>query len=184
MDASDAWLLARLRAGDVDALEQLLRRYRAPLVAYAARVAGPVEAEDVVQETFCRLWAWRATWRPEGSVRGLLYRVTRNLAISRRRRDAARERAARVVRVLGDADAPADAGADLAVEREELRRALARGVGALPPRRRTVFVLRCVHGLSYGEIAGLMDTSTQTVANQLSRALTTLRRSLAPSVLQ
>ncbi len=53
---------------------------------------------------------------------------------------------------------------------------------ALPPRRREVFVLRCVHGLSYREIAGIMDTSTQTVANQLSHALATLRVSLGSAL--
>jgi RNA polymerase sigma factor (sigma-70 family) len=50
--------------------------------------------------------------------------------------------------------------------------------GALPRRRREVFLLRCVHELSYREIATIMDTSTQTVANQLSHALATLRRTL------
>ena len=181
--ATDACLLARLQAGDVDALEALLARYWAPLVAFVTRVAGAGEAEDVVQETFCRLWEWRAAWRPEGSVRGLLYRVARNLAISRRRRDDAHERAARALGAGGET-MPAGAAADAALEQEELRQALDRVVGALPPRRREVFVLRCVHGLSYREIAGIMDTSTQTVANQLSHALATLRRSLAPSLLR
>ena len=182
--ASDARLLARLQAGDVDALEALLARYWAPLVAFVTRVAGAGEAEDVVQETFCRLWEWRTAWRPEGSVRGLLYRVARNLAISRRRRDDAHLRAARALGTHDGAPACTMAAADAAIEREELRQALDRVVGALPPRRREVFVLRCVHGLSYREIAGIMDTSTQTVANQLSRALTTLRRALAGALHQ
>ena len=174
---TDACLLARLQAGDVDALEALLARYWAPLVAFVTRVAGAGDAEDVVQETFCRLWEWRTAWRPEGSVRGLLYRVARNLAISRRRRDDAHERAARA---LGAGDArPAGtmaAAADTAMEQEELRRALDREVGALPPRRREVFVLRCVHGLSYREIAGIMDTSTQTAVSYTHLTLPTTER--------
>jgi RNA polymerase sigma factor (sigma-70 family) len=100
-------------------------------------------------------------------------------AVDARLRADARARAALA---LGDDDAGATAcvpGADDAVEQEELRAALDRVVGALPRRRREVFLLRCVHGLSYREIAGIMDTSTQTVANQLSHALATLRRSLA-----
>jgi RNA polymerase sigma-70 factor (ECF subfamily) len=181
VEAADACLLARLRTGDADALEQLLARYWAPLVAFVTRVSGAGEAEDVVQETFCRLWEWRAAWRAEGSVRGLLYRVARNLAISRRRRDDARERAALA---LGDCREGARAGspADQAIEQQELRAALDRVVHALPPRRREVFVLRCVHGLSYREIAGIMDTSTQTVANQLSHALATLRVALGSAL--
>ena len=179
-ESADACLLARLRTGDADALEALLARYWAPLVAYVTRVAGAGEAEDVVQETFCRLWEWRAEWRAEGSVRGLLYRVAHNLAISRRRHDDARARAALA---LGDCGgASASRPADQAVEQAELRAALDRVVHALPPRRREVFVLRCVHGLSYREIAGIMDTSTQTVANQLSHALATLRTSLGSAL--
>ena len=181
--SSDTLLLARLRTGDADALEQLLERYWAPLVAFVTRVAGAGEAEDVVQETFCRLWEWRAEWRAAGRERGLLYRVARNLAISRRRRDDARARAALAL-ALGDSGerAPASSPADHALEQEELRQAIDRVVHALPPRRREVFVLRCVHGLSYREIAVLMDTSTQTVANQLSHALATLRRSLGSAL--
>jgi RNA polymerase sigma-70 factor (ECF subfamily) len=179
--SADALLLARLRTGDADALERLLQRYWAPLVAFVTRVAGAGEAEDVVQETFCRLWEWRAEWRVEGSVRGLLYRVARNLAVSRRRRDDAHARAALALGDCGEGR-PASSAADRTVEQEELRVALDRVVHALPPRRREVFVLRCVHGLSYREIAVIMDTSTQTVANQLSHALATLRRSLGSAL--
>lgn len=52
-------------------------------------------------------------------------------------------------------------------------------VAALPPPRREVFVLRCVHGLSYRGIAGIVHASTQAVARQLSRALAALRVSPA-----
>ena len=67
-------------------------------------------------------------------------------------------------------------------ERAELRGALRRAIADLPSRRREVFLLRMIEGLSYEEIADAMGTSRQTVANQLSHALATLRRSLATLV--
>jgi RNA polymerase sigma-70 factor (ECF subfamily) len=174
--ADDAALIERLRRGDERALDALLVRFWQPLVAYAERFAGTRDAaEDIAQRTFCRLWERRAEWRPTGSLRGLLYRVAHNLAVSERRAGHAHERAAR-----GHVDRAASVRTPLdAVEESQLRARLERAVQALPVRRRQVFVLRCVHDLSYREIAEVMGTSTQTVANQLSRALTTLRVALA-----
>ena len=64
------------------------------------------------------------------------------------------------------------------VEAEQLRSALDREISLLPARRREIVVLRCVHDLSYKEIAEVMNIAPQTVANQLSSALATLRLSL------
>lgn len=172
---SDATLLARLAADDASALDALLARYWAPLNAFLSRMTGSAEAaEDAAQETFCRLWERRRSWRIEGSVRGLLFRLARNIAISEHRHLRAEDRAAEAAaehtpRYHSVPELP-DA---------ELRAALERAIAALPPRRREVFLLRVVHDLSYKEIATAMGTSPQTVANQLSHALAFLRRALA-----
>ncbi|MDQ6828680.1 MAG: sigma-70 family RNA polymerase sigma factor [Gemmatimonadota bacterium] len=172
----DVALVERLRRGDESALDVLLLRFWAPLVAYAERLADTRDAaEDIAQRTFYRVWERRADWRPAGSLRGLLYRVAHNLAVSERRAGQALERAARVhVDRVPHVRTPLDA-----VEERQLRARLERAIQALPERRRQVFVLRCQHDLSYKEIAQVMGTSTQTVANQLSHALSTLRVTLA-----
>jgi RNA polymerase sigma-70 factor, ECF subfamily len=176
-DASDGELLAGLREGDVAALDVLLERYWSPLIAYVARMSGtPDTAEDIAQRTFHRLWERRATWRSTGSVRGLLYRIAHNLAVSEHRSERARTRAD----VVGGEAAPEPATPLELLENEELREALDRAIQSLPPRRREVFVLRCVHDLSYKEIARVMRISPQTVANQLSHALAALRVALRP----
>lgn len=170
-------LLHRLRAGDEGALQILLQRHWTPLVAYVARIVEPVDAaEDVVQRTFLRLWERREEWSTEGSLRGLLFRIARNLALSERRSRGARLRALEGLTARGPRRSertPADHLAD-----SELGRELERAIDALPGRRREVFVLRCVHGLSYAEVAEVMGISQQTVANQLSRGLATLRETL------
>ncbi|MGH7503301.1 MAG: RNA polymerase sigma factor [Longimicrobiales bacterium] len=173
---TDTDLLAGIRAGRADALEALLERYWAPLVGYVARRSGSSDfAADVVQDVFCRIWERRTEWRSHGSVAGLLYRLARNTAVSQQRRGRARERAAGTYRRLMLNRTPPP----LPAERVELRDALEAAIARLSPRRREVFELRMLDGLSYQEIAHAMGTSKQTVANQFSRALTLLRESLA-----
>lgn len=174
-EPSDTVLLARLRASDDAALDTLLARHWSPIFLYALRRTGSQDAaEDVAQEVFCRLWERRTSWRSKGSVRGLLFRLARNFAVSEHRRDGAQERAQHTFAArVGDLTL-----APLSPEQPALRAALERAIAELPPRRQEVFLLRMVDDLSYQEIAEIMGTSKQTVANQLSRALATLRRSL------
>lgn len=173
----DDEVLERLRRGDVQALDAFVRRYWSPIHAYVARMSGsPDAAEDIAQRTFHRLWERRASWRPAGSVRGLLYRIAHNLAVSEYRAERAR---ARADTAASEARPEPPDPLDLAAN-EELRDALDRAVQALPPRRREVFVLRCIHDLPYKEIARIMGISPQTVANQLSHALAALRVTLRP----
>jgi RNA polymerase sigma-70 factor (ECF subfamily) len=171
---SDLELIRRLRRDDTAALDVVLRRYWPPLVAYLVRLLGSTDAaEDVAQRTFCRLWDRRGSWRDDGSMRALIYRVARNLAISEQRHHDAEMRSAALADVARSNPTPLQL-----LEDKQLRRELEGAIAALPERRREVFVLRCIHDLSYKEIAEVMGTSPQTVANQLSLALTTLRRSL------
>jgi RNA polymerase sigma-70 factor (ECF subfamily) len=172
---SDATLLERLASDDASALDALLARHWSPLVAFIARMTGSDEAaEDAVQDAFCRLWERRGTWRPAGSVSGLLFRLARNIAISEHRHLEAEHRAAGVAGETAPRHHDAPELPDAA-----LRVALERAIAALSPRRREVFLLRVVHDLSYKEIAAVMGTSPQTVANQLSHALAALRVALA-----
>jgi RNA polymerase sigma-70 factor (ECF subfamily) len=174
--ASDTALLAGVRGGDARALDALLERYWPAVFAYVLRRTGSRDAAaDIAQDVFCRFWERRAGWRPGGSVRGLLFRIARNTAISQHRRGRARERA-----TVGFAELYEDrAPAPLPAERAELRTALERAIAALPARRREVFQLRMVDDLSYDEVAEVMGISKQTVANQLSHALAALRLALA-----
>lgn len=177
MECSTAELLRRLREDDAGALDLVLREHWGPIVTYLARwLESRDAAEDVAQQTFIRLWEQRSSWGLEGSLRGLLFRIARNLAISYQRSLEARGRAGLRFVSEEDSRSPSSPLEDVLVG--ELGRALDGAIGALPERRREVFVLRCIHGLSYNEIAAAMGISEQTVANQLSRALATLRSSL------
>jgi RNA polymerase sigma-70 factor (ECF subfamily) len=145
------------------------------VVDYVTRLTTSVDAaEDVAQRTFLQLWDRRTHWRAEGSMRALLCRIARNYAISDHRRQSAADRSAAAFMELTE---PAIPVRDL-LESEQLRSALDHEISLLPARRREIVVLRCVHDLSYKEIADVMNIAPQTVANQLSSALATLRVSL------
>jgi RNA polymerase sigma-70 factor (ECF subfamily) len=176
---ADRALMLRLRGGDESAMDELLRRYWSPLVAYVANlIDDKAEAEDVVQETFLDLWNRSARWEASGSVVAFLYQVARHLGLNRARRRRVRWRwAGGVKRGVQAQNQPA---ALELIERAELAAAIEEAIQTLPPRRREVFTLAYVHGLRHAEIAVVMGLSRQTTKNQMSSALGQLRQSLRP----
>lgn len=172
----DGELIEGIRSGDSSTLERVMEAYWSVLVQYAGRILdGGSDPQDVVQEAFIRLWSRRERWSTEGSVRSLLYTVTRNAALDERRRQARGEKAAMAA---DPPNAPSLPSADAAAV--QLRQAAADAVSGLPPKRQEVFRLAREQGLSYAEIATVMGVSPQTVANQMSLALSDLRKALAP----
>jgi RNA polymerase sigma-70 factor (ECF subfamily) len=176
-EARDSQLMARVHAGDSDALDALLKLYWSPLVAYGARVLWNWDAaEDAAQETFVRIWQRRAEWGSDGSARALLFRIMRNLALDEKKRRARREAwGLRRFRPGQRVATPQEL-----LERSELEHEFDRAVQSLPERRREIFLHARVNGLSNSEIAEVMGIAPQTVANQLSAALATLREVLGP----
>lgn len=168
-------LAERLRNGDEGALDVLLEQEWAGLVGYAAGLVGDQDlADDLAQRAFVRLWRGRRELRPDGSLRGLLYRTVRNLAIDHRRVRRARRRLR-----SGLARRPT-AAPDVAVRQKELRGAVEQAIDALSPRRREAFRLCRLHGLTQREAAEAMGLSPQTVANHVTAALRQIRDALAP----
>ena len=172
---SDEEIVRGLQAGDAATLDRLVAEYRRRLVRYADRIlAGDGSAEDVVQETFFRLWARRRELKVAGSLRALLYTLTKNAAIDERRRGARR---AMKAAVAGDPAAPASPLEAAAAS--ELAVAAAAAVARLPARRREIFLQVRMHGLTYQAVADSMGVAPQTVANQMSAAMASLREELA-----
>lgn len=168
-------LLQRIQRGDETALATLLDRTWPAVVAYATTILGDADrAQDAAQETFVRLWERRESWALDGSLRGLLFRLVRNLSLDELRRSDAQARAASQV-VQPSPRTPEDDA-----ETAGLNAAIAAAVRALPPRRRDVFLLIRYHGLPVREAAQVLGIATQTAANHLNMALASLRTTLAP----
>jgi len=162
---------------DAEMLDELLRSFWRPLVAYVSRLLDDTEAaEDVVQRAFIRLWEHGHAIPADDGVRPFLYRMVRNLASNEWRRRQTRRDWLDGASVLHATSVSPSRD----VEEDELAAALAAAVERLPARRREVFVLSRYHALTNTQIAEVLSIAPQTVANQLVSALRELRVMLEP----
>ena len=169
-------LMAAIKGGSSRALGSLMNLCWEELVRYAARQLGDVEvARDVVQEAFIQVWERRRGWRPRGSARAYLYRIVRHLVIDEKRKQGVRRRWAEGQQFV-DAPRPATPAEEL--DAKVLADAFEAAVASLPDRRREVFELVFQRGLSHAEAGAVLDISVQTVANQMSAALRSVRRAI------
>lgn len=169
---ADRWLVARVQAGDIDAYEVLVRRHRGRIYRIALRMLGnPHDAEDVAQDVVIQLWTAVAGFVGTSVFSTWLYRVVVNRCLNH-------VRAQRPTRPVLDTDPrPAD-GADDTVIAEFRARAALEAVAALPPDLRAVIVLHQLEGLSYREVAAVVDISEDAVRGRLYRARLALVESL------
>ncbi len=179
---SDEELVARSRGGDLDSFNQLVLRWERPIYALAFRVIGREEdARDVAQETFLRAFRALSGFKGQAKFSSWLYRITLNLCrdwIRRERRTpiAQAPEGVDLVELAGEAT-PSESVEDL-VSRKELGRAVAKAMSLLPEDQRTAIILKEYHGLTFQEIADLLDCPLSTVKTRLYQGLTVLRRQL------
>jgi RNA polymerase sigma-70 factor (ECF subfamily) len=133
----------------------------------------------MVQMAFARVWARRKSLDESGSLRSLLYTMVRNASLDELRKQR-RQESVRPEDLLPPP--PKTPYED--VQGAELQRFAAAAVARLPDRRREVFRLIREEGLSYKEVAQVLDLSTQTVANHMSLAMADLRTALRPILSQ
>jgi RNA polymerase sigma-70 factor (ECF subfamily) len=153
--------------------DALVRREYPRLAELAyAMLQQRADAEDVVQEVLLGVWRQRERF-DFGDPTPYLVRAVRNRVISRRRRRVTEWRWLRL-----DPHQRSEAPPVVHLEHDELLRDLRTAVGALPERRREIFVLHRVNGLSYAQIASVLGISAKTVENQMGRALHQLRKAL------
>lgn len=176
-DASDERLMELIHQDDALALRQLMVRYWQPVVAYTRKILeDPDAAADMAQYTFIKVWQNRAQWIPSGKVGAYIFRIARNAVVNELRSRRSRSQ-------LSESRGPDNFRASWnpleLLEEKELRSALEQALHRLPPRRREVYLLARDGGLSHVEISEVMGISPQTVANQMSSAISDLRRYLA-----
>ena len=182
MASTDEELVARSMGGDLDSFNQLVLRWERPIYALAYRVIGREEdARDVAQETFLRAFRALAGFKGQAKFSSWLYRITLNLCrdwIRRERRAPVSQAPEGVdlIELASEAE-PSESIEDL-VTRRELGRAVARAMAMLPEEQRTAIVLKEYHGLTFQEIADLLDCPLSTVKTRLYQGLSVLRRQL------
>ena len=177
---ADRELVQRAKNGDKDAFEQLVLDNQNRVYSLALRLVGDREAAaDLAQEAFVKAWQGLASFQGESSFSTWVYRLTSNLCIDYLRRKKRRE-AVEGAASLDEGPEPADWSQDpqVQLERSERGRALARGMAQLSGWQRQILVLRELSGLSYQEIAQVMELDLGTVKSRLARARLALRKIL------
>jgi RNA polymerase sigma-70 factor, ECF subfamily len=180
---TDEELVARSRTGDTDSFNQLVRRWERPIFALAYRTLGREEdARDIAQETFLRAFRALPGFKGDAKFSSWIYRIALNLCRDWMRRD----RRAPMIDVPEGVDIhelaankpEATSVEDLAA-RAELSAAVAAAMEQLPGEQRTAIILKEYQGLTFQEVADLMNCPLSTAKTRLYQGLTLLRRLLA-----
>jgi RNA polymerase sigma-70 factor (TIGR02960 family) len=194
-------LIDQARSGDEAAFEQLVGPYRHEIQAHCYRLLGSVaDAEDALQETLTAAWRGLAGFQGRASIRTWLYRIATsrclNMLRSAGRRPPVRPpvlnveppeptRRSEVVWLepypdvlLTDLADPSGSPESRYAAREAISLAFVTALQLLPPLQRAALILRDVLDFSAREVAGILDTTEQSVSSALKRARATLAREM------
>ena len=193
-DDEDARLMLAVQAEDPLAFEQLMQRNQARVAAFLRRFVGEQAVEDLTQEVFMRVYRHRATYRHEARFTTWLYRVAHNVAFnalrSKNRRPEAlfssvQKHFVSGTTALGFEESvlgKTDATPTKQIAKVELQQIVRDAVEKLPPRQREATILSRFNGMSYSEIAAVMNMTPEAVKSLLCRARLNLKEILAPYV--
>lgn len=183
----DQQLVERAQRGDKRAFELLVMKYQRKLGRLLSRmVRDPAEVEDVAQEAFIKAYRALPSFRGDSAFYTWLYRIAINTAKNYlvsmgRRAPTTTEFDHEEAESFDDAEALRDTATP---ENELLGREIAdtvnRAVEALPEDLRTAITLREIEGLSYEEIAGVMNCPIGTVRSRIFRAREAIAAELRP----
>ncbi len=174
MPEDEAAWVEQLKAGDEEAVRELVRTHGGALVRFlGGMTGGAAEAEDLAQEALIRLLEHAGEFRGESSLKTYLFRIAHNLALNflasaPRRHEVFPEE-------MPDRPSAEPAPAqqvEASEEAERLRSAMAR----LPPQQRAVVMLRTWQGLSFKEIASALSLAEGTAKAHYFFALKNMRR--------
>jgi RNA polymerase sigma-70 factor (ECF subfamily) len=181
----DAALMLRVKQGDTAALEDLMNRYKQPVINLIARmISDPAEAEDLAQNVFVQVYRAASKYTPSARFSTWIFTIARNLALNEIRRRS-RHRAESMDAAPNADNPPQYADPTItsppeALLRGELERKVEEAVAGLPENQRTALILCQRDELSYEDIAEVMGTSLSATKSLIHRARETLKARLKP----
>ena len=174
-EQTDEQLVARAQEGDGRAFEILVRKYQFKIVQLVGRLVGEADSADVAQETFIKAYRALNGFRGQSAFYTWLYRIAVNTAknhlVARSRRpanqdiDVADAEHTSYAAGLCDSDTP-----ESNLLADEIRNEVTAVIRKLPPDLRQAIILREFEGLSYEEIAEVMNCPIGTVRSRIFRA--------------
>ncbi len=170
------------KEGDEQAFEALVTAYERKVYNYALRSTGnEQDAMDITQEVFLRVFRSLSGFKEESSFSTWLYRITFNICIDFSRKNAKRNENSlsldgetadgKELELPDERHAP-----EAAYDRKELREEIAGAILRLSEQHREVLVMREISGLSYAEIAEVLELEEGTVKSRIARARENLRK--------
>lgn len=184
---ADRLLVERVQAGDKQAFGLLVSKYQRKLARLVARmVRDPAEVEDIVQDSFIRAYRALPGFRNDSAFYTWLYRIgvntAKNWLVTHGRRSAATDHmdgeesdSGGDAELLHDADTP-----ERLLMTKQIGATVNAAMEALPEDLRTAIMLREIDGLSYEEIAQVMDCPIGTVRSRIFRARDAISARLKP----
>ncbi|MEN6316931.1 MAG: sigma-70 family RNA polymerase sigma factor [Clostridiaceae bacterium] len=185
MGNSEQLLLERSKAGDVSAFEMLIEAYQKKIFNLAYRIVGNYDdAGDLAQEALIRIFRSIAGFKEQSSFSTWVYRITTNVCLD----DIRKKKNKKVIsldeeihvedgemkrQIMSDDPLP-----DEVAEKEEMRRLVNDAINMLPEEQRLVISLRDIQGLTYDEIADVLDCPSGTVKSRINRARQALKNVL------
>ena len=181
-------LVQRAKQGDEQSFAALVEQNQGRIYNLALRMTGnPDDALELSQEAFLNAWKGLGKFQEDSSFATWLYRLTSNVCIDFLRREKRRSALSMTVSLDDEEEARQAELPDerysphVEAERRERRETLRAGLASLSEEHRRVLILRELEGLSYGEIAQVLELEEGTVKSRIARARLALRKYLIQS---
>ena len=179
-EVSDQELISKVKAGEMAAFDELMRRYQKRVYFLALKMVRDHDsADDAVQDAFVKAYYGINRFKEDRPFYPWIYRIAMNVCINQLNRRK------RQVRFPGDIEMPAGLASESAysnpeksLAEDETRARLLRALDSLPPLQKAVLVLRAQENLSYEEISSMLKIPKGTVMSRLSRARDKLKEAL------
>ena len=183
----DQLLIERVQRGDKKAFELLVIKYQRKLLRLVSRlVRDQAEAEDVVQEAFIKAYRAIPQFRGDSAFYTWLYRIGINtaknyLVTQGRRAPTSTDSNAEEAETFDDADSLRDINTpESMLATKQIANTVNQAMAALPEELKTAITLREIEGLSYDDIAEVMDCPIGTVRSRIFRAREAIAEKLRP----
>ena len=165
-------LVIKLQQGDTTAFKILYEKYAPRLKAFSSRFNFTLEeSEDIVQETFIKIWENRETIIPTSSFNTFLITIAKHLIYNQIRHSVYRKNYSKeILYVSSHNSTPGN--------ERDLQQLIEKSIKKLPEKCRQVYQKSRIEGYSNSEIATEMNISQSTVENQLNKALKRLKQSM------
>ena len=188
IDDPDVQLMLKCQKGETEAFEQLLDKYKTPLINTIYRFIGDkIEAEDLAQEVFLKIYNSRRSYKPRAKFSTWLFRIATNLCLNQ-----IRDRKDETLKTVSldttseneDGRRPQElkdtrqATASEHLLQQELEQTVRRAIEALPANQRMAVILSRYEQLGYEEIARVLKCSVSSVKSLLFRAKENLKERL------